>query len=162
MAALNKKITMQSKRLAKEIKNFNSIKPGDAKLEFDPDNEYHYYVHIPGPPDTPYEDGIFTVELFFTEEYPTSPPLARFMTKIYHPNIDCLGRICLDILKDNWTAAIQMHTLVLSFIVLLANPNVSDPLDQKVAMHWKESENEAHIVAKEWTKLYAKQMVPTK
>jgi ubiquitin-conjugating enzyme E2 N len=153
------KMTMQSKRLAKEVKNFNSIKPGNATLEINPNNEHHYYVHVPGPSGTPYEKGIFTVELYFTEDYPTSPPLARFVTKIYHPNIDCLGKICLDILKDNWTAAIQMHTLVLSLLVLLANPNLSDPLDQKVALHWRESEDEALQMAAEWTKMYAKPII---
>jgi hypothetical protein len=35
--------------------------------------------------------GIFRLELFLPEEYPMAPPKVRFLTKIYHPNIDKLG-----------------------------------------------------------------------
>ena len=44
--------------------------------------------------------GKFKLELFLTEDYPMVPPKIRFLTKIYHPNVDRLGRICLDVLKS--------------------------------------------------------------
>ena len=67
----------------------------------------------------------------------------RFLTKIYHPNIDRLGRICLDILKDKWSPALQIRTVLLSIQALLSAPNPDDPLANDVAEVWKTNEARA-------------------
>lgn len=66
-------------------------------------NARYFHVDINGPQDSPFEGGRFKLELFLPEEYPMAAPKVRFMTKIYHPNVDKLGRICLDILKGKKT-----------------------------------------------------------
>lgn len=71
------------------------------------------------------------------------PPKVRFITPIYHPNIDRLGRICLDILKDKWSPALQIRTVLLSIQALMGAPNPEDPLANDVASHWKTDEQGA-------------------
>ena len=115
----------------------------------------YFNVMILGPTQSPYEGGVFKLELFLPEEYPMAAPKVRFLTKIYHPNIDKLGRICLDILKDKWSPALQIRTVLLSIQALLSAPNPDDPLSENIAKHWKSNEAEAVETAKEWTRQYA-------
>ena len=49
---------------------------------------------------TPYEGGVFFLNIHFPNDYPFKPPKLTFSTRIYHPNINSNGSICLDILKD--------------------------------------------------------------
>lgn len=119
------------------------------------DNLRYFKVSIFGPAQSPYEGGVFKLELFLPEDYPMAPPKVRFLTKIYHPNIDRLGRICLDILKDKWSPALQIRTVLLSIQALLSAPNPDDPLIEEIAKHWKVNEAEAMATARDWTRRYA-------
>ena len=76
-----------------------------------PDNPRHFDITIQGPKGCCYEGGVFRLELFLPEDYPMVPPKVHFLSKIFHPNIDRVGRICLDILKDKWSALSTHITL---------------------------------------------------
>uniref|UniRef100_A0A0D9QUP1 E2 ubiquitin-conjugating enzyme n=1 Tax=Chlorocebus sabaeus TaxID=60711 RepID=A0A0D9QUP1_CHLSB len=110
MAGLPRRIIKETQRLLAEPV------PG-IKAEPDESNARYFHVVIAGPQDSPFEGGTFKLELFLPEEYPMAAPKVRFMTKIYHPNVDKLGRICLDILKGK--CYLYQHMLLLSFLLFL-------------------------------------------
>ncbi|XP_028304312.1 ubiquitin-conjugating enzyme E2Na [Gouania willdenowi] len=148
MSAMPRRIIKETQRLLAERVQGISAMPDEA-------NARYFHVIILGPKDSPFEGGSFKLELFLPEEYPMAAPKVRFMTKIYHPNIDKLGRICLDILKDKWSPALQIRTVLLSIQALLSAPNPDDPLANDVAEQWKSNEAIAIETAKKWTRLYA-------
>lgn len=78
------------------------------------------------------------------------------MTKIFHPNIDKIGRICLDILKDKWSPALQIRTVLISIQALLSAPNTDDPLDNDVNAQWLANEDAAIAKATQWTRQFAR------
>ncbi|CAD7695636.1 unnamed protein product [Ostreobium quekettii] len=83
---------------------------------------------FPGPKDTPYEGGLFDVDIQLDNQYPFVPPKMRFLTKVWHPNISSQnGAICLDILKDQWSPALTIKTALLSLQALLSSPQADDP-----------------------------------
>uniref|UniRef100_A0A8C3BLK9 UBC core domain-containing protein n=1 Tax=Cairina moschata TaxID=8855 RepID=A0A8C3BLK9_CAIMO len=143
------------RRIIKETQRLLAEPVPGIKAEPDESNARYFHVVIAGPQDSPFEGGTFKLELFLPEEYPMAAPKVRFMTKIYHPNVDKLGRICLDILKDKWSPALQIRTVLLSIQALLSAPNPDDPLANDVAEQWKTNEAQAIETARAWTRLYA-------
>eukprot|EP00922_Rhytidocystis_sp_ex-Travisia-forbesii_P054168 GHVS01080355.1.p1 GENE.GHVS01080355.1~~GHVS01080355.1.p1 ORF type:complete len:151 (+),score=15.22 GHVS01080355.1:101-553(+) len=143
------------KRIQKETQNLASDAPPGISANPDPDNYRYFKIIMGGPEGTPYEGGLYKLELFLPEGYPMEPPKVRFLTKIYHPNIDKLGRICLDILKDKWSPALQIRTVLLSIQALLSSPEPDDPLDASVADHFKNNKVDAENMARQWNSIYA-------
>jgi ubiquitin-protein ligase len=97
------------------------------------EEEYNFSLWtavIYGPVDTPYAGKTFNVVLSFPADYPYNPPVVKFISRIYHPNISLTGDVCIDILKQNWSAALGIEKIMLSIISLLAAPNANDPLNQ--------------------------------
>ena len=101
---------MQS-RLNKEIKEIQDSGNAGVSASFYQNDSNHWKGVIKGPPDTPYHNGTFVVDIIIPPNYPFVPPKMKFDTKIWHPNISSqTGAICLDILKDEWSPALTIRT----------------------------------------------------
>ncbi|XP_025258705.1 ubiquitin-conjugating enzyme E2 C-like isoform X3 [Theropithecus gelada] len=84
-----------------------------------------------------YEDLRYKLSLEFPSGYPYNAPMVKFLTPCYHPNVDTQGNICLDILKDKWSALYDVRTILLSIQSLLGEPNIDSPLNTHAAELWK-------------------------
>ncbi|KAF1833256.1 hypothetical protein BDW02DRAFT_599244 [Decorospora gaudefroyi] len=95
-------------------------------------------VAMQGPPDSTYADGTFILYVEMGDSYPISPPTARFITPIYHPNINRHGHICHSILDRNWTLDTSTKDVIDTIYSLLLVPEFSDPINTVVTLnyHW--------------------------
>ena len=102
-----------------------------------PTNIFLWDAMIIGSVGTPYEGGIFRLKITFPRDYPFHPPVIKFNTRIFHPNISESGDICLDILKNHWSPAYTISQTLLSIVSLLSDPNPDDPLNPEAAQIYK-------------------------
>ena len=119
------------KRINHELNSI--IKEPIENIEFINSDNNIFLFYLIGPIDTPYQKGKFKIKIEFNNDYPYSPPIVTFITKIYHPNINSMGQICLDILKDQWSPILTISKILLSISSLLAEPNINDPLEPGIA-----------------------------
>ncbi|PRD23924.1 UNVERIFIED_CONTAM: Ubiquitin-conjugating enzyme E2 T [Trichonephila clavipes] len=85
-------------RLKKELERFSN-EPNNGISCWQDEDLQHLKATIVGPDSSPYENGVFHIDIQIPEKYPFLPPNVHFITPVYHPNIDDSGRICLEILK---------------------------------------------------------------
>ncbi|EEB19629.1 ubiquitin-conjugating enzyme E2-22 kDa, putative [Pediculus humanus corporis] len=144
------------KREFKEVSASEEVAKCSIKIDLVKNSFSELIGTIAGPPDTPYEGGTFLVEIKVPETYPFNPPKVKFMTKIWHPNISsATGAICLDILKDQWAAAMTLRTVLLSLQALLSAAEPDNPQDAVVAKQYKKFPELFTETAKHWTFVYA-------
>ena len=143
-------------RINSELSEIQREPPQNCTAGPSGDDIFKWQGMIVGPSGTPYEGGIFPLEITFPDNYPYMPPKIKFSINIYHPNIDSNGNICLDILKrKDWSASLTISKLLLSISSLMDQPNPDDPLVPNIANVYKNDRTKFNEVAKEWTKQYA-------
>ena len=146
---------MALRRIEKELRDVNKDPPSGCSCGPEKEDLFHWTGAIIGPSDSPYAGGVFKLDIHFPTDYPFKPPKVSFTTKIYHPNVNSSGVICLDILKQQWSPALTISKVLLSILSLLTDPNPDDPLWPEVAHEYKTNRLTYDLKAREWTARYA-------
>ncbi|XP_063060431.1 uncharacterized protein LOC134453583 [Engraulis encrasicolus] len=155
----NGRFLNKDKRIVEELKNLHcdphpycSVFPSETDISF-------WKMLLQGPPDTPYEAGVFELYCEFGPEYPIKPPLLRFVTPVYHCNVNSIGRICHNIFDRNYSAHITMREIVDAVYGLLITPEPDDPLDSVLAELYLSDHAKYNNEAKKHTKRHASKTV---
>ncbi|CAF1720806.1 unnamed protein product [Brassica oleracea] len=146
---------MASKRILKELKDLHKDPPSSCSAGPVAEDMFHWQATIMGPSDSPYSGGVFLVTIHFPPDYPFKPPKVAFRTKVFHPNVNSNGSICLDILKEQWSPALTISKVLLSICSLLTDPNPDDPLVPEIAHMYKTDRAKYESTARSWTQKYA-------
>ncbi|KAI6130933.1 ubiquitin-conjugating enzyme/RWD-like protein [Pisolithus croceorrhizus] len=165
---------MTMKRIHREIADVQKEDLGAITLTPTQESLYRWKGAIPGPQGSPYEGGVFNIDIQLNPDYPFSAPKVTFATRIYHMNISDKGGICIDILKQNWSPALSLFKVMLSLSSLLTDPNPQDPLGEheehpniwsplglscpvpSIATEYMRNRQQHDRTAKRWTELYAR------
>ena len=144
------------RRLQREYNDILTDPPANCTAgPVNPDDLTRWEAMIFGPEDSPFQGGVFRLSISFPSEYPFKPPIITFRTRIYHPNINAAGGICLDILKSQWSPALSISKVLLSILSLLTDANPSDPLVPEIANIYRTNRARYDEIAREWTRMYA-------
>ena len=118
-------------------------------------NYLHWKACFIGPANTPYNGGLYYIEIICDENYPESVPDVRFKTKVWHPNISVDGAICIEYL-NHWNKTNDIRGIVTTLFDLLANPNFDSPLNSQTTENYK-MKPDFEKIAKEYNSKYAGQ-----
>lgn len=125
-----------NKRLQSELMSLMMSADSSLSAFPDGDNIFQWTGTISGGGDTVYDGLTFKLSLKFPTSYPYEAPQVTFLTPCFHPNVDQYGNICLDILKEKWSAVYNVRTILLSIQSLLGDPNLDSPLNGHAASLW--------------------------
>jgi len=146
---LNKELADLKKKEASEDIKFAKILEADHILQWT-------LSLLPVQP--PYSKGSFKLIFAFPAEYPFKPPKVTFKTKIYHPNIDEKGQICLPIISpENWKPATKVEQVLHALVALIHEPEPDHPLRGDIAEEYIKDKKKFMKKAEEFTKKHAEQ-----
>ena len=147
---------MALKRIQKELRDMGKDPPSNCSAgPYQQSNLFKWAATIMGPEKSPYAGGVFKLQIDFPADYPFKPPKVKFLTKVYHCNINAQGGICLDILKDKWSPALTISKVLLSICSLMNDQNPNDPLDSDAAELYLKNHSKFLEQATIYTTMYA-------
>jgi len=146
----------RARRIGKELADIHADPDSQISAETIGDSITNLRGSFKGPASTPYEGGVYEVSINIPNEYPFKPPVMKFTTKIWHPNISSqTGAICLDTLSSGWSPVLTIRSAMMSLQSLLSSPEPKDPQDAVVAQQLIKNPKEFERQAREWAVKYA-------
>ena len=130
-----KKSTLAQLRMTKDLTEL--AVPKTCKIEFEDPDDFLNFRLIVTPDEGLYRDGKFVFNFIIGENYPHEPPKVKCATKVYHPNIDLKGNVCLNILREDWKPVLTINAVVYGIQLLFLQPNPEDPLNIDAANELK-------------------------
>jgi len=130
------------RRLMRDFKRMSSDPPAGVSASPVADNVMTWNAVIIGPADTPFEDGTFRLVMQFDEQYPNKPPVVRFVSRMFHPNVYANGELCLDVLSNRWSPTYDVAAILTSVQSLLNDPNTSSPANVEAGNLYKDHRKE--------------------
>ncbi|KAF3444408.1 hypothetical protein FNV43_RR14100 [Rhamnella rubrinervis] len=149
-------VSASGKRIQREMAELNMDPPPNCSAGPKGDNLYHWVATIIGPSGTPYQGGIYFLDITFPSDYPFKPPKVVFKTRIYHCNVDSTGNVSLEILKDSWSPALTITKVLLAIRSIFTNPDPYNPLVSGIALLYMTDRAKHDELAAEWTLRFAK------
>lgn len=140
-------------RLQNELKKIEGNLPISCTVVPIDGDIFYWEATLMGPDDSPYEGGIFYLTLRFSRDYPAIPPEVHFKTRIFHPNIDSKGNICL--WKD-WFSGIVAATILVDIYFLLMEVEIDNMVVPEIADMYVKDPFRYEMMARSWTLMYAK------
>ena len=121
-----------AKRLTNEFKSLTTNEICGAKVI--QEDLHKWKVLLPGPKDSAYEEGTFTLSFVFPENYPFKCPDVKFVTPMYHPNVKKdTGEICMDVFANSWVPTQKVSNIIEKLASLLTSPSTESPLEAEIA-----------------------------
>mmetsp|Transcript_17552 Transcript_17552/g.19987 ORF Transcript_17552/g.19987 Transcript_17552/m.19987 type:complete len:189 (+) Transcript_17552:25-591(+) len=127
-----KKITPAQIRLNKDIAQLDLPSNATFKLP-NKDDVTKFEVTVKPGEDSYWYGGTYAFSVAVPEDYPQSAPKITCNTKIFHPNIDFKGNVCLNILRQDWRPVLDLNNVILGLLFLFIEPNPNDPLNNEAA-----------------------------
>uniref|UniRef100_A0A1J3DXA8 NEDD8-conjugating enzyme Ubc12 n=1 Tax=Noccaea caerulescens TaxID=107243 RepID=A0A1J3DXA8_NOCCA len=119
-------------RLHKDITELNLPKSCSISFPNGKSDLMNFEVTIK-PDEGYYKRGKFVFTFQVSPVYPHEAPKVKCRTKVYHPNIDLEGSVCLNVLREDWKPVLNINTVIYGLFHLLTEPNYEDPLNYDAA-----------------------------
>jgi ubiquitin-protein ligase/uncharacterized protein YegL len=119
---------LRNTRLLTEVQSASSNRHPHYEIFVSEQDMSFWKIVMQGPPESIYSTGTFLLYLHMEEDYPSFSPKCRFITPIYHPNVNRHGRICHSIFDRNWTTDTSNGMILSTIYGLLYQPDYTDPV----------------------------------